>query len=149
LPGVLTDIIKTDRPQGTDRNGDGFVDCDSGSFELVPGAISMLSISNARIREGQRARKKIRFTVSLSASPKHTVTVRAATRDGTARAGFDYVAKRVTLVFKPHQRHKTFTVAVIGDRNREKNETFAVDLSTVQGARTADAGATATIVNDD
>jgi hypothetical protein len=149
LPGVLTDIIKTDRPQGTDRNGDGFVDCDSGSFELVPGAISMLSISNARIREGQRARKKIRFTVSLSASPEHTVTVRAATRDGTARAGFDYVAKRVTLVFKPHQRHKTFTVAVIGDRNHEKNETFAVDLSTLQGARTADAGATATIVNDD
>ena len=50
--------------------------CDSGSSELAVGAFSMLSISNARTREGwRRGSKKIRFTVSLSASPKHTIKV--------------------------------------------------------------------------
>ena len=143
IPGVLGDIRGVDRPQ--DGDGDGVALCDSGSFELVAGA---LSISNARIQEGRGA-GKIRFTVSRSGSPEHTVSVRTATSDRTARAGFDYVAKRVTLVFKPDQRQKTFTVAVIGDRNREKNETFAVHLSLPKGARIADAAATGTIVDDD
>jgi len=59
------------------------------------------------------------------------------------------VTKSTTLVFKPRQRRKTFTVAVIGDRIREKNETLAVHLSAPKGARVAGANATGTIVDDD
>ena len=40
-------------------------------------------------------------------------------------------------------------LAVIGDRNREKDETFAVHLSIPKGARIAEGDATGTIVNDD
>jgi hypothetical protein len=147
IAGTLGDIRGANRPE--DGDGDGVALCDSGSYELQPGALSMLSISNAYIPEGQRGSRKIRFTVTLSASTKHTVKVHATTRDRTARAGFDYVAKTATLVFEPHQRHKTFAVAAVGDRNRERNETFTVHLSVPKGARIADANATGTIINDD
>ena len=79
----------------------------------------------------------------------HTVTVRATTRNGSARAGSDFVAKSVKLTFRPGQRHKRFTVAVNGDRTRERNEKFRVRLSAAKGAPIADAGATVTIVSDD
>ena len=71
--------------------------------------------------------------------------MRATTTSGTARAG-SFVAKRVKLTFGPRQRHKRFTVAVIGDRQRERNEMFKVRLSAPKGAPIADAGAT---VSDD
>jgi hypothetical protein len=38
---------------------------------------------------------------------------------------------------------------VIGDRKRERNETFKVRLSAAKGAPITDAGATVTIVTDD
>ena len=147
IPGALGDIIRATRPQ--DGDGNGVALCDSGSSELAVGAFSMLSINNARGPEGQRGSQKMRFTVSLSTARKYTIKVRAATRDRTARAGRDYFAKSTTLVFKPRQRRKTFTVAVIGDRIREKNETLAVHLSAPKGARVAGANATGTIVDDD
>ena len=102
--------------------------------------------------EPERARsgaERIHVTIWLSARSKHTVTVRATTKNGTARAGSDFVAKSVKLTFRPNQRHKRFTVAVIGDRERERNETFKVQLSAAKGAPIADANATVTIVGDD
>ena len=76
-------------------------------------------------------------------------TMHATTRDGTAKAGSDYLARSAELTFKPHQRRKRFAVSVIGDNNRERNETFTVRLSAAKGARLADTQATATITNDD
>jgi hypothetical protein len=75
--------------------------------------------------------------------------VRATTRNGTALAGSDYVAKSAKLTFKPNQRHKRFTVAVIGDHKRERTETFKIRLSAPKGAPIADGQATVTIVTDD
>ena len=141
------DIRSVPRPQ--DGNGDGIARCDSGSYELEPGGPPALFIRSLRIREGQDGAKQISVTVWLSARSEHTVTVRATTRNGTARAGSDFVAKSVKLTFRPRQRHKRFTVAVIGDRKRERNETFKVRLSAAKGAPIADAGATVTIVTDD
>jgi hypothetical protein len=141
------DIRSVLRP--LDGNGDGVVHCDSGSYELEPGAQAALFIRSLRIREGQDGGKRIRVAVWLSAPSKRTVTVRATTRSGSARAGSDFVAKSVTLTFRPGQRHKRFTVAVIGDRTRERNETFRVRLSAAKGAPIADAGATVTIVSDE
>lgn len=141
------DIRGVLRPQ--DGNGDGVVRCDSGSYELEPGAQAALFIRSLRIREGQDGAKRIRVAVWLSARSKRTVTVRATTRSGTARAGSDFVAKSVKLTFRPGQRHQRFTVAVIGDRTRERNETFRVRLSAAKGAPIAGAGATVTIVSDE
>ena len=144
---LLYDIRNVPRP--LDGNGDGVARCDSGSYELEPGGPPALFIRSARTREGQGGAEKIRVTIWLSARSKHTVTVRATTKNGTALAGSDYVAKSAKLTFKPNQRHKRFTVAVIGDHKRERNETFKVRLSAPKGAPIADAGATVTIVTDD
>jgi hypothetical protein len=144
---LLIDIRGGLRP--LDGNGDGVARCDSGSYELEPGGPPALFIRSARTREGQGGAEKIRVTIWLSARSKHTVTVRATTKNGTALAGSDYIAKSVKLTFRPGQRHKRFTVAVIGDRKRERNETFKVRLSAPKGAPIADAGATVTIVTDD
>jgi hypothetical protein len=141
------DIRGVLRPQ--DGNGDGIARCDSGSYELEPGAQPFLFIRGLRIREGQDGAKKIRVAVWLSARSKNPVTVRATTKNGTARAGSDFVAKSAKLKFRPRQRHKRFTVAVMGDRKRERNETFKVRLSASKGAPIADARATVRIVSDD
>jgi len=141
------DIRGVPRPQ--DGNGDGVARCDSGSYELEPGGQPALFIRGVRIREGQDGAKRIRVTIWLSARSEHMVTVRARTRSGTARAGSDFVAKSVKLAFRPHQRHKRLTVAVIGDRTPERNETFNVRLSAAKGAPIADARATVRIVTDD
>jgi hypothetical protein len=141
------DIRSVSRPQ--DGNGDGVARCDSGSYELEPGGPAALFIRAARIKEGQDGAKKIRLAVWLSASSKHTVTVRVTTRNGTARAGSDFVAKTAKLTFRPGQRRKRFTVAVIGDRTHERNETFRVRLSAAKGAPIAVTGTTVRIVSDD
>lgn len=78
-----------------------------------------------------------------------SVKAHATTRDGTARAASDHLAESAALVFKPRQRHKTFTVGVIGDQERERNETFSGHLSAAKGARVTDAETASTIVNDD
>jgi hypothetical protein len=141
------DIRSVPRPQ--DGNGDGVARCDSGSYELEPGGPPALFIRSLRIREGQDGSKRIRVAIWLSARSEHVVTVRARTKNGTARAGSDFVAKSARLTFKPNQRHKRFTVAVIGDRKPERNETFKIRLSASKGAPIAAAGATVRIVTDD
>ena len=141
------DIRSVSRPQ--DGNGDGVARCDSGSYELEPGGPPALFIRSLRIGEGQDGSKRIRVAIWLSAPSDHVVTVRATTKSGTARAGSDFVAKSAKLRFRPHQRHKRFTVAVVGDRKPERNETFKVRLSASKGAPIADAGATVRIVSDD
>jgi hypothetical protein len=141
------DIRSVPRPQ--DGNGDGVARCDSGSYELEPGGPPALFIRSLRIGEGQDGSKRIRVAVWLSAPSERTVTVRATTSNGTARAGSDFVAKSAKLTFRPRQRHKRFTVVVIGDRKRERNERFRVRLSAAKSAPIADAKATVTIVTDD
>jgi hypothetical protein len=68
------------------------------------------------------------FTVSLSNAYDQAVTVNYATANGTATAGSDYQAKSGSVTFAPGETTKTITIVVIGDRNRESNETFFVDL---------------------
>ena len=58
------------------------------------------------------------YTVTLSAQPSATVTVGYATRNGTARAGADYRAKRGTLTFTPTNWNTAQTVAVTIINNR-------------------------------
>ncbi len=90
------------------------------------------------------------FTVSLSAPSDRTVTVNFATADGTARVNEnDYLATSGTLTFAPGQTSKTITVLVKGDKKKEANETFFVNLSTALNAVIADGQGLGTILNDD
>jgi chitinase len=109
-----------------------------------------LAIGDASIIEGRRGTKVMTFAVTLSAAYDEPVTVNFATRDGTATAGEDYVARSGTLTFAPGETVKTITVTVNGDRLREASEYFDVLLGIPSGnALLADGSGRGTILNDD
>jgi Calx-beta domain-containing protein/VCBS repeat protein len=70
------------------------------------------------------------FTVSLSAAYDQTVTVNFATADGTARVSDnDYIGTSGTVTFAAGETSKTVTVLVVGDKRREPDEWFALNLT--------------------
>lgn len=74
----------------------------------------------------------VRF-LGTRAAPDQIVSVDYTTRDGTARAGQDYVAVRGTLVLYPDEMHAAIPVEIIGDRIDESDETFFLDVTNPQG----------------
>ena len=106
-----------------------------------------LSVADARVDEGRRA--KVSFAVTLSRASTRKVRVRYATADGSARAGEDYREKSGRLTFQPGQTSKTVAVKVLDDAVDEGEETFTLTLSDASGAYLADAEATGTIANSD
>ena len=104
-----------------------------------------LSIDDApAVREGETAE----FVVRLSASSDVAATVSYRTFDGTALAGFDYVAAEGTLRFEPGETTHTVAVATLTDDLVEGSEGFTVELSDPSGATVADGAATGTITDD-
>jgi hypothetical protein len=88
--------------------------------------------------------------VSLSAASDKTVSVNFATANGTATtANNDYIAASGKLTFAPGETTKTITIQVIGDRKKEANETFFLNLSGAVDAVFADSQGLGKILNDD
>ena len=87
--------------------------------------------------------------VTLSNATSQSITVRYQTVDGTAKAKDDYSATSGTLTFQPGQTSRTISVSIKGDRKREADEAFTVQLSNAVGAPIEDGSATVTIRNDD
>jgi ELWxxDGT repeat protein len=109
-----------------------------------------ISISDVTRVEGNSGTTSFVFTVTLSAAYDVPVTVDFATADGTARTGnSDYVGTTGTLTFAPGQTTKTVTVIVKGDKKKESNETFFVNLSGATNALMLDSQGVGTILNDD
>ena len=77
------------------------------------------------------------------------VTVAYASKDGTAKAGEDYVAVSGTLTFAPGETSQTINVPVIGDTIVESDEQFLIVLSNAVGGSLDGGTATVTILNDD
>ena len=95
------------------------------------------------------------FTVTLSAQAIDPVTVSYKTADGTAKSGQfvtnpDYVPTSGTLTFPAGSSIKTITVWVNGDKLKEPNESFFVNLSNLSpNAYFGDSQGLGTIQNDD
>jgi len=87
-----------------------------------------VSISNVSKSEGNAKTTTFSFTVRLSAAYDQAVTVNYKTANGSATAGSDYQAKTGSVMFAPGETIKTITIVVTGDKSRESNETFFVDL---------------------
>jgi hypothetical protein len=119
-----------------------------GSSEPPPPATPHLRIDPAAVWEGNAAAVSATFTVSLSVAGAETITVDYATADGSATAG-DYQAASGTLTFAPGELSKTITVAVNGDRLREPDESFVVNLSNATNAAIASGQGTGTIRDDE
>lgn len=109
----------------------------------------VLAIADASVLEGNKGTTTVPVTVTLSKGSSQTITVSYRTVDGTAKAKEDYSATIGTLTFQPGQTSRTISVSIKGDRKREPDETFTVQLSNSVGATISDAVATVTILNDD
>ena len=115
------------------------------SFAILPLMVllSMRAISSARFAA-------FTFVVSLSGNALAPVTVDYASAAGTAGTPSDFQAVSGSLTFPSGVNTKTITVAVVGDRVRERNETFSVNLSNPSAnAYIGDGQGVGTIVDDD
>ncbi|MDP9005328.1 MAG: hypothetical protein M3N15_00245 [Actinomycetota bacterium] len=109
-----------------------------------------VSIADGQITEGNRGANTFPFTVALSKASTEPVTIAYTTVDGTATvANSDYVATSGELTFLPGDTSKTINVSVQGDRKKEPNESFFVNLSETTNATIVDKQGIGTIVNDD
>ena len=109
-----------------------------------------LRIGDVSITEGNSGTKVATFTVTLSQASTSPVTYTIATANGSAVAGSDYVARKLTgQSIAAGATSKTFAVTINGDTAIEANETFSVNLSAASGATILDGRATGTIANDD
>jgi hypothetical protein len=109
-----------------------------------------IEISDVQGKEGKSGTTAFTFVVSLSGNPLSPVTVSYATAAGTAAATSDFQPASGTLSFPAGVNTKTITVAVVGDKVREPNETFSVNLSNASpNAYIGDGQGVGTIVNDD
>jgi chitinase len=108
-----------------------------------------IAVSDARRVEGNSGQAGMTFIISLDRAATSTVAVQYTTVDGTALAGADYTARSGTISFAAGQTQKTITVAILGDRLVEADETLLLRLSNPTRAVLADAEGTGTIVNND
>ena len=120
-----------------------------GSNQLPPPVVPTLSITDVANDEGKSGNRSFTFTVSLSRATSVAVSVNFATANGSAIAAEDYTAVSGTLVFNAGETAKTIVVNVRGDRKREPDESFSVNLSNASGATILDGSGTGLIRNDD
>jgi hypothetical protein len=109
----------------------------------------VLAVADASVLEGNRGTSNVAVAVTLSSASSQAITVHYATANGTALANSDYTATSGTLTFQPGETSRTISVSIKGDRKREANEIFSVQLSNAVGATIDDGVATVTILNDD
>jgi probable HAF family extracellular repeat protein len=114
-----------------------------------PPPLPTISINDVSKLEGKNGTTSFTFTVQLSAAAGSTVSVNFATANGTAVAGSDYAATSGTLVFNAGETTRSVVVSVTGDRAREADETFTVNLSGATGATIVDTSGAGLIRNDD
>jgi probable HAF family extracellular repeat protein len=93
-----------------------------------------VSITSVTKNEGQSGTTPFVFTVSLSSASTAAVSLNFATANGSAKSPEDYTATSGSLSFAAGQTSKTISVAVKGDRVRESQEVFYVNLSDAVGA---------------
>ena len=77
---------------------------------------------------------QVAFVVTLDRPSTGTVSVTAATVNGTALAGSDYTAVTQTLTFAPGETVKVVNVGLINDTAAEGREFFDLRLSSAVGA---------------
>lgn len=94
----------------------------------------------------------LQFT-GVRSDPNQLLSVDYRTRDGSAKAGEDYLATSGTLVLYPNENQAAIAVEIRGDSTPEPDETFYLDVTHPVGGSFGDGvvmlTAVRTIVNDD
>ena len=134
------DISNVQNATVSSSRGTGFINDDDGPT---------ISINNVSVTEGNSGTKAATFTLTLSGPSVEAIAVRAITTLGTATASSDYNSINLVVTFQPGTVSRTFDVAIIGDTNREPDETFFVNLSDPFGTTISDGEGVGTIIDDD
>jgi probable HAF family extracellular repeat protein len=108
-----------------------------------------VSIGDVAVTEGASGTRSATFAVAISPMSSNAITVAYGTADGTAVAASDYNAASGTLTIPAGRTSWAVSVTVRGDRRREPDEVFRVNLSNANGATIADGQGVGTIRNDD
>jgi len=108
-----------------------------------------ISISDAKIGEGSSGARNMIFNVKLSNPSSQYVSAYYKTINVTAGVPLDYNAKSGQITFAPGQTTKPVYVQVRGDKLKEGNEVFYVQLSGLKNANPLDLRGSGIILNDD
>lgn len=112
-------------------------------------AAPVLSIGDVTVKEGNSGTLTASVPITLSRAMDSPVSVKYATKNGTAVSGGDYRAVSGTVTFAAGQTKKTIAVAIKGDTLHEPSESFSVVLSGPVGASLGKATGTVTIQDND
>lgn len=119
-------------------------------FDDDPGSGVRIGISDAAVAEGDTgANRSMVFWISLTQASTMPVTLHAMTADGSATETSDYTMKMMDITFAPGETKKMYSVTTKPDLTMEPNETFTVNLMTVDGATVMDGSGTGMIVSDE
>lgn len=105
----------------------------------VPAAAPTLSVADLDVNRPAAGNLIVEVPVRLSAPSSSPVTVKYATKDGTATAPGDYAATTGTVAFEPGATAATIPVTINGTTPTPVAETLTVTLATPTGATIADA----------
>jgi subtilisin family serine protease len=122
------------------------------SIDLLLGnstPVATVSVANVSVAEGNAGTKSVQVTFTLSAAATSATTIAYRTAAGTATAGSDFYTAAGTLSIPAGSTTGTVSVTVLGDAVVEPDETFTVQVSSVNGTPVTNVSGTVTIVNDD
>lgn len=117
---------------------------------LMPPAAAELqdpSVSIADTTSGESG--NMTFTITLSQSQAHAITVEYDTTDATALPGLDYTTTKGSVTFNPGDTTKQVNVPILTDSMDENDEYFLFFVTKVVGANLGDVDAKGTITDDD
>jgi hypothetical protein len=118
-------------------------------LNFIANDLPIITIANASVSEGDGGIRTLTFTVALTRESLQPVSVHYGTADGTAKAAEDYEAASGTLVFAPGENTKTITIVITGDKRKEDQESFFVELSQADNAVLLDGLGVGAIFDDD
>jgi hypothetical protein len=101
-----------------------------------------VSIANTTAIQSDKGQRPVKVMVYLSKAATEPVAVKYNTRNGSAKAGVDYVATNGSVTFQPGEVTKWITVPIIGEVAADPDENapvnnfadFIIDLSQATGA---------------
>lgn len=141
---------------GLQNNGSQTTDSSIGAMTLAvtelsaPGRYPIrITAADVTLAEGHTGTTGAVFRLQLNSPTTLPVSVDYATRDGTARAGVDYLAVAGTARFPVGSTQQVVNVVVLGDTQVEGHEVFDLVLSQPVNGSLGVSRASATILNDD
>jgi hypothetical protein len=109
-------------------------------------AAPYLRLSGATVDEGNAGTNYARFTVGLFGRYEHPIEVSYFTTNATAALDQDYHSANGVIIFQPNEHEKIIDIAVLGDAQVERNESFGLN---VRGVGIGSRQSVGTILNDD